>query len=482
MDQTILQRITMGAMSAMTEKEFLEKEIEAWETSQERLLQIQADRYYEGYHDIKDVKRMVIGENGSLVEVDNLPNNKIVDNQYANAVDMKTNYLFSKPFTVETKNDDYAGLLAKVFDNRFRRKFKKIGRGAINQGISWLHPYYGDDGKLKYKVFDAWEVLPFWKDSEHTELDAAVRVYTVEGYEGTKPVTITKVEYYTTKGVERYTMESHVLTPDVENPSSSHFTYDGRDFNWERVPLIPFKFDDKESPLLKRVKSLQDAINKLDSDFMNNMEETPRTSIIVLENYDGTNLGEFRRNLATYGAVKVFSQDGSRGDVRTLKVEVNAENYKTVRTMLKEALISNARSVDAKDDRMGSGTNEKNLQSMYMAMDVDANGIELEFQSSFEELLFFITSDLANKGLGDYENEPVDILFNRDVQTSEGDTITNLRNSVGMISDETIVANHPYVKDKDQELKRIAAEKKEKMEMFSDDPFSSVGDDDGQEA
>ena len=478
--------ITSGSRSIMTEVQFLEAEIRTWEVSKRRQLQLKAESYYAGDHDILSRKRQEIGADGQLTDVNNLPNNKLVDNQYANAVDMKTNYLFAKPFTVESDDEKYTKALEKVFNNRFRRQLKRVGRGAINGGVAWLHPYYDDNGILKFKMFESWEVLPFWKDSEHTELDAALRLYTIEAYEGTKLVEIKKVEYYTADGIKRYILTKEgKLIVDVENPSSTHITAidpSGNELplNWDRVPLIAFKSSDTETPLIKRVKSLQDAINLIDSDFVNNMEEGPRTSILVLENYDGEDLGQFRHNLALYGAVKVTSgnAEGGRGDVRVLKVEVNSDNYKAIRTVLKEALIANARSVDSKDDRMGSGTNEKNLQSMYMAMDVDANGMELEFQASFEELMFFINADLANKKVGDFDGVDVDVLFNRDVITSEGDTIINLKNSVGMISDETIIANHPMVKDKDTEMKRLKAEKEEKAALLTDDPFANNGDDD----
>ena len=78
-----------------------------------------------------------------------------------------------------------------------------------------------------------------------------------------------------------------------------------RGLNWEKIPLIPLKYNEEEIPLLKKVKPLQDGINTMLSDFENNMQEDSRNTILVLKNYEGTNLGEFRRNLATYGAVKV---------------------------------------------------------------------------------------------------------------------------------------------------------------------------------
>ena len=82
------------------------------------------------------------------------------------------------------------------------------------------------------------------------------------------------------------------------------------------------------------------------------MEEDVRNTILVLVNYDGENLAQFRKNLAQYGAVKVKTIDKSPGDVKTLQIEVNSENYKVVIELLKKAIIENARSFDAKDDRL----------------------------------------------------------------------------------------------------------------------------------
>lgn len=485
----IMQAIMAGAVTGMSKIEFLEKEIEQWLTSKARRLQLTGSRYYDGDHDILERKREVIGSSGSLEAVDNLPNNKILDNQYAKAVDQKTNYLFAKPFTVETENEALADVLGTYFGAKFRRQVKRLGRTAINQGIAWIHPYYTDEGVLRFKMFEGSEVLPFWKDGEHTDLDSAIRFYTVDGYEGNKQVTINKVEYYTKDGIERYTYKDGKLTldGDVEEPVTSYFTAvrDGQSIplNWERIPLIAFKFDDQETPLIKRVKTLQDALNTIASNFMNGMEEDPRNTILVLENYDGTNLGEFRRNLAQYGAVKVRSQDGARGDVRTLTVDVNAENYKSIYQIIKNALIENAKALDAKSDRTGQA-NEMNILSMYSEMDIDANGTELEFQAAFEDLIYFIAVHTANTGGGDFVDEPVDILFNRDIQISEADTVRIAKESMGIISHETIVANHPWVKDKDIEMQRIKQEKEDALASY--DPFRGVdidpGDDEDGEA
>lgn len=143
--------ILMGGYKGMTELQFFAAEIDEWKRSQKRKEQIIGDAYYEGHHDILFRKRTIIGEDGKLQEVDNLPNNRLIDNQFALMVDQKTNYLVGKPFTITSENKAYVDQLTKVFDKRFNRLLKYVCEDALKGGIGWLFPYYGDDGNLTFK-------------------------------------------------------------------------------------------------------------------------------------------------------------------------------------------------------------------------------------------------------------------------------------------------------------------------------------------
>lgn len=481
--------IAEGAKTIMTDTQFLEKEIKKFKSSPKRMAMITGEKYYLGEHDILQRKRTVIGENGELQEVDNLPNNKIIDNQYAKMVDQKVNYLLGQPLTFDTDNKKYEEELKKIFNKRFHRILKNLGEDVLNGGIGWLHPYYNENGELCFKKFPPYEILPFWADAEHTILDMAVRIYEVEGYEGDREVIIEKVEVYSTKGIDRYVLQNGTLIPDVKNPSSSYMVVideEGKEthWNWSKVPLIAFKYNHKENPLINRVKSLQDGINTIVSDFMNNMQEDARNTILVIKNYDGTNLGEFRRNLAQYGAVKVRTVDGADGGIDTLEVTVNAENYRTILEIFKDALIENGRGFDAKNDKMNGNPNQMNIQSMYSDIDLDANGMETEFQAAFEELLWFVNVHLANTGKGDFENEEVTIIFNRDIMMNETEIVENCQKSMGILSHETIIGQHPWISDVSNELERIKEEKKSAMDEYLDSfnpvkqPYNEGGDSD----
>lgn len=440
---------------------FYELELQRWLASPERLAMINGDRYYMGKHDILQRKRTAIGENGDLIDLPNLPNNKIVNNLYGKVVDQKCNYLLSKPLTFESGNDAYDLQLKNIFNNDFLRRLKNSGIDAINGGLSWIYPYYDDKGNFCFQSFRSYEILPFWKDAEHTELESALRYYHVKGWEGSQPKIIKKVEIFTAEGIERYVLEGTKLIADVEEPFGYYARIGEQGFTWDRIPLIAFKCNGREIPLLNKCKGLQDAYNAMISDFTNTMQEDCRNTILVIKNYDGQNLGEFRKNLATYGAVKVKTVDGAEGGVDTLTVEVNKDNYESILQLLKKAIIENCMAYDAKDDRIGSNANMVNIKSMYSDIDIDADNMEAEYKAGFDQLLFFVNSYLATTGKGSYFETPVKITFNRDIMINETEVIDSLVKLGVQLPNEILVGQVPFVDDVKSVMDMLEKEKEE---------------------
>ena len=109
------------------------------------------------------------------------------------------------------------------------------------------------------------------------------------------------------------------------------------------------------------------------------------------------------------------------------------------------------------DERLGGNPNEMNIQSMYSDIDLDANQMETEFQASFEELMWFV-----NKALN--INDTLEVVFNRDVLVNETESITNCIQSSTLLSLETVLAQHPWVTNVGEELKRLKKQKEESIE------------------
>lgn len=456
---TIGKKLMLITEENLNNKTYLEKKIANWLHSPQRMEQLTGDRYYRGDHDILNNKRMGIGEDGKPVELKNLPNNRKVDNQYAKMVDQKVNYLLGQPIAFNCDDENYVASLKKIFNKRFQKTLKNVGEDCINGGIAWLYPYYSNS-ELKFKRFAAHEILPFWSDTDHTELAMAVRYYIEEDPNNIDRV-IEKVEVYGKNGIDFYTFENNRLHPDVKKQHENYMTVGEQGYNWERIPLIAFKFNAKEIPLIKRCKNLQDGINELISTFKNNMEEDARNTILVLENYEGQDLGEFRQNVAQYGVIKVGSVDGARGDVRTLNIEVNSANYESILRVFKKALIDNCKGYDFSELRTGGSPNQMNIKSIYSDIDLDANSMELEFQCAFEELLWFIEQSL------EATETDVEVIFNRDGVVNETEIMQMLVSAGVKISNRTLLSQVPFVDDIEEELKAVEKETQEEIDAYA---------------
>lgn len=470
--QRIIEIIEAGAKSAVSLDEIIRQEVQDWLMSDERRWMLTGQRYYIGEHDILQRKRTAIGEDGQPIEVQNLANNKLVHGFIRKLVDQKIGYLLGLPFSIQTDNQRYLDLLNEIFDRSFLRLLKNIGKEAVNKGKAWVHVYYDESGQLRFKKIPSEEIIPLWRDADHTDLDAVIRVYEVEAYEGKNKTTITKVEFWDTSGVRRYVLGSDGLIPDVEaGEAGSHFVVvDGdleQGMNWERVPFVCFKYNDEELPLVKIVKSLVDEYDARTSDHSNNLEDLPN-STYVLKNYDGQDLGEFRRNMAMYRAVKVRDDGG----VDTLELNINTEATEKHLDRLRKDIYEFGRGVLFDIDRVQSAPSGVALKFLYADLDMDANIMETEFQASLEQLLWFVNAHLSNTGAGDFSNETVEFIFNRDIIISESDVIADIRNSVGILSEETLIANHPYVTNVELEIDRIRKERENAIPL----PYDHFGE------
>lgn len=150
--------------------------------------------------------------------------------------------------------------------------------------------------------------------------------------------------------------------------------------------------------------------------------------------------------------------------------------------LLKKALIENAKGYDVNELKSAGSPNEMTIKSVYSDIDIDANETETEFQASFDDLLWFVNQHLANSHVGNFENEEVDVVFNRSMLVVESDVINNIKSSVGILSTETLISKHPWTSDNPQkELDRLKKEKQEQQEDAERQMYGSAFEQDGKE-
>ena len=86
-----------------------------------------------------------------------------------------------------------------------------------------------------------------------------------------------------------------------------------------------------------------------------------------------------------------------------------------------------------------------------------------QFRYSMRQLQWFINEDLQAKGIK-VDDTGSDFIFNTDVIINETETINNLAVTKDSISQKTLLQNHPWVKNVDEEIRDIEADKQKQLE------------------
>ena len=81
-------------------------------------------------------------------------------------------------------------------------------------------------------------------------------------------------------------------------------------------------------------------------------------------------------------------------------------------------------------------------------------------------MLWFIDCHLKNTGCGDFFDEKVEFIFNRDTIMNESEVINDCIKLKGILSDDTIIAQIPWVKDIEKEKELLKKQQESEYNPF----------------
>ncbi|MGU8394906.1 phage portal protein [Clostridium perfringens] len=458
--------------------QWLGEEISDFLSSENRKQMLTGEQYYEVNNDIFQRKITRPTSNGGNEELKYKANNKLAHAFYKNLVDEKVNYLLGKDYTLKSDNEEYIKKLDWTLGEEFLDILNELGYEASNKGIGWLHIFINEDSKLDYMVIPSEQIIPIWKDRRHRALERLIRLYDLVVYEGLEKKTVTKIELWYPDRVEYYVKDGELILLDSEKylnveGNIGHYLKDGEYAAWGKIPFIAFKNNRIEKGDINFIKSLIDNYDISRSDVSNFIEEV-KNLIFVLKGYEGDELGTFMDNLNYYRALILDSD----GEATTLNPTMDVEAIKIHYEQLKRDINECGQGVNKDLDKFGSAPSGIALKFLYSGIDLKCNSLEVLFKKAFKELLYFINIYLSESNQGSYNEVPVELIFNKNIKINETETITNCVNSKGVISNKTIMANHPWVQDPVAEQEQLDKEKEEFGINFDNIPLpnKSIGE------
>lgn len=420
---------------------------------------VTAKRYYEGKNDIT-----LNGKKPQDCDND-CPNplrhadNRIAFNFHGLLVDQKASYLFTSPPLFDTKDDEMNQIIAGVLGDGYAKKAKQLCVEASNTGVGWVH-YWSDpvDG-FKWGVIPSEQIFPIFTNFIDKKLEAVLRMYADVDDDGQEWHIY---EIWNTVECQVFRRRGEIF--EVANRFSMNVGGADEPTNVYRhnmgvVPFIDFPNNDRSCGDLDKIKGLIDAYDKTYSGFMNDLEDVQEV-IFILTNYGGENLREFMSDLKYYKAIKTENNgDGDKSGISTLTIEIPVEARDKMLELTRKAIFDMGQGVDPQQQGIDH-TSGVAMKFLYSLLELKAGLMETEFKLSFGTLVRAICRHYG------HEVGQITQTWTRTAIRNDSELVDMCAKSAGVISKKTILVNHPFVENAEDEQAQIDEEK-------GDDPYSA---------
>lgn len=430
---------------------------------------IPGPKYYNNENDIIKRKQYYY-KDGHKTEDETKSNNKLPHNWHKLLVDQKVSYLVGKPIALQVKEENYGERLSLVLGEEWDDTLTELAKNSSNKGTEWLHTYINREGLFKLIIIPAEEIIPIYDTSLQENLEAVLRYYLVE-VNGKDRI---RVEWWTRDMVTFYIQDDsgeYILDDTEESNPDSHYYYNDMGYGWGKVPFIEFPNNEERNSDLKFYKELIDSYDLNVADLANNLEEIQEI-IMILKGYESTDLSVFNENLRYYKTIKVSGDPGSGVDKLELQIPIEAK--KEMLDRLEENIFLFGQGVNMKTDKFGNSPSGVSLKFLYSLLDLKASVMERKFRKAVKRLLWFTTEYINIIDKKKYDNTTIQVTFRKTMITNDKEDVDIAKASKGVISDETIVANHPWVEDVGEELARIKKQEETDLDKFRD--YDGLGD------
>ena len=373
------------------------------------------------------------------------PNNKIANSYASYITDTLVGYFMGKPVSYNADDDKVLEELNMIFEyNDEADENIELAKNASIYGVAYEMLYMSEE-EVRFKSLDPKQCIPIFDDTIDSNLLAFIRYY--DNYDVVQDKTITIIELITDTTITRY---------QCGNNYNDFTLLDSYKHYFGMVPIAIFKNNEEELGDFETVISLIDAYDKLESDSLNDFEYFVDAYLALYgftaEPEDIQQMKENRVLLMDEGtSAEWLTKNVSDNNIENIKNRIDADIHKFAKcpNMADKEFASNASGVAIKFKLLGT-ENKVSIK-------------ERKFKRGLQqrlELLANIKGILANS----FDWRSIDIIFTRNIPTNDTD-IANMVNTLsGIVSEETLLAQLPFIENVQDEIERLDADREKNKE------------------
>lgn len=410
--------------------------------------------------------------------------NRVSSNFHQLLVDQEAGYLATKPPTIDVGNDKANEKIKDTLGDNFALRVNELVVDAANAGVAWLHYWIDDDGQFRYAIVPPDQVTPIYSSDlnrklvalrrSYKELDSDTGKYTwVHEYWDDKSVTAfrSKDEQFTDlEPIEDRFNVYDVTTDELTGTSSVN------NHEFGRIPFIAFPKNKEQQPDLYHYKGLIDVYDKIYNGYANDLDDIQQV-ILILKNYGGENLDEFREDLKRYKSIRMRSMGGGDDSgVDQLTIDIPTEARNSMLETTKTNIFVHAQGIDPTDFKTNNATGTA-IKMLYSHLELKAAKTEAYFRDALTELVRAIMRWLK---VPDADSVRINQTWTRTAIQNDVERAQVVSQLANYTSKEAIAKANPIVEDWQEELKDQQEDLKNRIDSFGN-PDNLNGDDDDEQ-
>ena len=373
------------------------------------------------------------------------PANKIITNFCHTITDTYEGYLTGVP--IQYSNDNFDEILNILKYNDVKNEDGEFLRQGLIFGRSFEICYIDEDKKQRFRTLDPRECIPVYDNTLNNNLLYVIRFWRSDMFDKSNEEYI--VEVYGAQSTKRYKsnvgFSSFTLIEEVPN-------------FYGQCPITVFSLNTEEESIFHNIMSLQDAYNTLLSSEIDDWESFCDAYMIL----KGAAIDEDDMEDMKKHRLLIMDTDA---EAEYLTKDVNDVQIRNMLQLVNDNIHKIACCPDFSQESFGTSSGIA-LRYRLLGFENNAAAIESNFKMALQRRIELLCSIIQLTG-GEALWRDVKITFYRNLPINLEETSTIVNNLRGLVSDETLLSQIPFISDVEEEMKKLAKQKEAAVSLYN---------------
>ena len=373
------------------------------------------------------------------------PANKIITNFCHTITDTYEGYLTGVP--IQYSNDNFDEILNILKYNDVKNEDGEFLRQGLIFGRAFEICYIDEDKKQRFRTLDPRECIPVYDNTLNNNLLYVIRFWRSDMFDKSNEEYI--VEVYGAQSTKRYKsnvgFSSFTLIEEVPN-------------FYGQCPITVFSLNTEEESIFHNIMSLQDAYNTLLSSEIDDWESFCDAYMIL----KGAAIDEDEMEDMKKHRLLIMDTDA---EAEYLTKDVNDVQIRNMLQLVNDNIHKIACCPDFSQESFGTSSGIA-LRYRLLGFENNASAIESNFKMALQRRIELLSSIIQLTG-GEALWRDVNITFYRNLPINLVVTSTIVNKLRGLVSDETLLSQIPFISDVEEEMKKLAKQKEAAVSLYN---------------